>query len=112
MVLTAMPNKRIVVDENAMTAKIDAGIIVADDLDYLAKCAFQRVPEAKSASTLLTLRADVEPADTARATRSATFPGLLFRRYATHNLLLCCCAFTHPRIRLAERSPPARTARP
>jgi hypothetical protein len=36
VLLTELADKRIVVDENAMTAKIDAGIILHDALDYLA----------------------------------------------------------------------------
>jgi hypothetical protein len=36
LLLTELSDKRIVVDESAMTAKIDAGIILHDALDYLA----------------------------------------------------------------------------
>jgi len=37
ILLTEVANKRIVVDEKAATAKIDAGIILHDALDYLAQ---------------------------------------------------------------------------
>ena len=38
VLLTEMENKRIVVDERAMTAKVDAGVVLKDFLDYLAGC--------------------------------------------------------------------------
>jgi hypothetical protein len=36
VLMTEIENKRIVVDEQAMTAKVDAGYVLHDFLDYLA----------------------------------------------------------------------------
>jgi FAD/FMN-containing dehydrogenase len=36
ILMTELPNKRIVVDEQRLTAKVDAGIILKDFLDYIS----------------------------------------------------------------------------
>jgi hypothetical protein len=46
VVMTEISNKRIIVDEQAMTVKADAGIVLHDFLDYLASCALSTAHDA------------------------------------------------------------------